>query len=271
MAILWWTLLTVLTVLRPMLGDQTKRLGRVEGRTCWKEKVYSLVQWNWFSDVTGCTWISYIQWRQRTNGVYSSLFRAQASGGHSKARETRDAQFMHEIHSICTDRRDASPAAGLQVYPTSDTCQSVAILVNRHYFTAPGGMHWTWKRSFSDRDGSWGTWFHNSDTCTAAGSRYYETARGSKAYSHLFPFEKLAQKFFLHLSSFSLPRFDASSAHLVYSWLGRCKVRVYELFVFVRRWFIKKIKPFAKKEPFRNCLVAISWQGCVVLKFTSQN
>ena len=30
-------------------------------------RMYSLVQWNWFSDVTGCTWISSIQWRQRTN------------------------------------------------------------------------------------------------------------------------------------------------------------------------------------------------------------
>ena len=29
--------------------------------------LYSLVQWNWFSHVTGCTWISYIQWRQIAN------------------------------------------------------------------------------------------------------------------------------------------------------------------------------------------------------------
>ena len=32
--------------------------------------------------------------RATRNGVYSSLFRAKASGGHSKAGETRDAQFM---------------------------------------------------------------------------------------------------------------------------------------------------------------------------------
>ena len=31
------------------------------------------------------------------NGIYSSLFRAQASGGHSKARETRDAEFMQKL------------------------------------------------------------------------------------------------------------------------------------------------------------------------------
>ena len=36
-----------------------------------------------------------------------------------------------ESHSICTDRRRPGPAAALQVSPTSDTCQSVAILMNR--------------------------------------------------------------------------------------------------------------------------------------------
>ena len=36
-----------------------------------------------------------------------------------------------ERHSICTDRRRPGPAAALQVSPTSDTCQSVAILMNR--------------------------------------------------------------------------------------------------------------------------------------------
>ena len=41
-----------------------------------------------------------------------------------------------ESHSICTDRRRPGPAAGLQVSPTSDTCQSVAILMNRRHFSA---------------------------------------------------------------------------------------------------------------------------------------
>ena len=36
-----------------------------------------------------------------------------------------------EIHSICTDRPRPGPAARLQVSPTSDTSQSVAILMNR--------------------------------------------------------------------------------------------------------------------------------------------
>ena len=42
-----------------------------------------------------------------------------------------------ESHSICTDRRRPGPAAALQVSPTSDTCQSVAILMNR--------PHWFWQ------------------------------------------------------------------------------------------------------------------------------
>ena len=28
---------------------------------------HSLVQWNWFSDVTGCTWVTCIKWRQKTD------------------------------------------------------------------------------------------------------------------------------------------------------------------------------------------------------------
>ena len=48
-------------------------------------------------------------------------------------------------------------------------------------------MHWTSRRSFSDRHGSWGAWCHYSDTCTAAVSSFYETAQGSKTFSHLFP------------------------------------------------------------------------------------
>ena len=45
----------------------------------------------WFS-----FFLSLRSW-QGFNGLYSSLFRAQASGGHSKARETRDAQFMQKF------------------------------------------------------------------------------------------------------------------------------------------------------------------------------
>ena len=33
----------------------------------WSSGKCSLVQWNWFFDVTECTWVSCIQWCQRTN------------------------------------------------------------------------------------------------------------------------------------------------------------------------------------------------------------
>ena len=34
---------------------------------CIMSSMYSLVQWNWFSDITECTWVTCIHWRQRTN------------------------------------------------------------------------------------------------------------------------------------------------------------------------------------------------------------
>ena len=48
-----------------------------------------------------------------------------------------------ESHSICTDRRRPGPAAGLQVSPTSDTCQSVAILMNRPHCLMINLETWT--------------------------------------------------------------------------------------------------------------------------------
>ena len=44
-----------------------------------------------------------------------------------------DVMRTSPIHSICTDRRDPGPAASLQVSPSSETCQSVAILMNRRH------------------------------------------------------------------------------------------------------------------------------------------
>ena len=108
--------------------------------------------------------------------------------------------------------------------------------------------------------------------------RYYETAWGSKTYSHLFPFDyDQAQNFFptSRLSPFPvlmiplLTSFVVASDDAKFAQQARPMERVYEHFVFVR--FIRKNKPFAKKEPFRNGQVAISWQGCLLLKFTSQN
>ena len=69
------------------------------------------------------------------------------------------------------------------------------------------------------------------------------------------------------LTSFTDTSDDGKSAKQ-----ARPKEPVYKPFVFVRRWFIlERNKPFAKEEPFRKNLGAVSWQGCVVLKFTSQN
>ena len=54
-----------------------------------------------------------------------------------------------ESHSICTDRRRPGPAAALQVSPTSDTCQSVAILMNRPHYTCT--CIWNWHEFFKFR------------------------------------------------------------------------------------------------------------------------
>ena len=67
------------------------------------------------------------QWRLFIIISHESKWGTLKSAGNSRCA------VPAEIHSICTDRRDLSPAAGLQVSPTSDTCQSVAILMNRRH------------------------------------------------------------------------------------------------------------------------------------------
>ena len=49
--------------------SQILQFGKAEEAhiTLCKSRMYSLVQRNWLSDVTGCTWVTCIQWRQRTN------------------------------------------------------------------------------------------------------------------------------------------------------------------------------------------------------------
>ena len=39
---------------------------------------YSLVQWNWFSGVTACTWTSCVQWRQTANFIAPGCMRTPA-------------------------------------------------------------------------------------------------------------------------------------------------------------------------------------------------
>ena len=48
-----------------------------------------------------------------------------------KSAGNRRCAVHAETHSICTARPRPGPAAGVRVSPTSDTCQSVAILMNR--------------------------------------------------------------------------------------------------------------------------------------------
>ena len=69
----------------------------------------------------------YVQWR-----LFIIISRESKRGTLKNAGNPRCA-VPAEIHSICTDRRDLDPAACLQVSPTSDTCQSVAILMNRRH------------------------------------------------------------------------------------------------------------------------------------------
>ena len=59
--IVWCTLSLQKLPLCPLDPARTSSFSRVT------PLVYSLVQWNWFSMVTGCTWVTCIQWRQRAN------------------------------------------------------------------------------------------------------------------------------------------------------------------------------------------------------------
>ena len=68
-----------------------------------------------------------------SNGVYSS-FRAKASGGQSKARETRDAQFLQKCTRFALIAVTSTRLRVCKCPPTSDACQSVAILMNRRHF-----------------------------------------------------------------------------------------------------------------------------------------
>ena len=65
--------------------------------------------------------------------VFIIISRASKWGTFKSAGNPRCAVHA-EIHSICPDRRDLGPVACLQVSPTSDTCQSVAIFMSRRHF-----------------------------------------------------------------------------------------------------------------------------------------
>ena len=59
------------------------------------------------------------------------LYFARKQVGDTQKRGKPEMRSSCRMYSICTDRRQPGPAAALQVSPTSDTCQSVAILMNR--------------------------------------------------------------------------------------------------------------------------------------------
>ena len=58
----------------------------------------------------------------------------ESKWGDTQKRGKPEMRIPAEIHWICTDPPRPGPAAGVQVSPTSDTCQSVAILMNRRHW-----------------------------------------------------------------------------------------------------------------------------------------
>ena len=68
-----------------------------------------------------------VQWRLFIIISRASKWRTLKSAGNPRCA-------VHaEIHLTCTDRPRPGPATGARVSPTSDTCQSVAILMNRRH------------------------------------------------------------------------------------------------------------------------------------------
>ena len=79
----------------------------------------------------GCPPFFVLQWR-----LFIFISRESKWGTLKSAGNPRCA-VPAESRSIYTDRRRPGPAAALQVSPTSDTCQSVAILMNRPHWSPP--------------------------------------------------------------------------------------------------------------------------------------
>ena len=76
------------------------------------------------------------QKNQPMGSIHYNFARKQV--GDTQKRGNPTCAVHAEIHSICSDRPRPSPAAGLQVSPTSDTCKSVAILMNRRHYNRVG-------------------------------------------------------------------------------------------------------------------------------------
>ena len=88
------------------------------------------------------------QWR-----LFIIISRASKWGTLKSAGNPRCAVHA-EIHLICTARPRPGPAAGVRVSPTSDTCQSVAILMNRRH-SLKGGVLFMYSYSYALFDTRW--------------------------------------------------------------------------------------------------------------------
>ena len=86
------------------------------------------------------------QKRQKKNPMASiHHYFARKQVGDTQKRGKPEMRSSCKIHSICTARLRPGPAAGVRVSPTSDTCQSVAILMNRrHCGPLPKRAHNEW-------------------------------------------------------------------------------------------------------------------------------
>ena len=86
------------TMLQKVKNDQKlKSRGPAEYTNMSTERKLKVLQTNSAQSSVVDTEESRHNHNERTYGIYSSLFRAKASGGHSKAREIRDAQFLQKF------------------------------------------------------------------------------------------------------------------------------------------------------------------------------
>ena len=99
------------------------------------------------------SWQQYFKRRKRTtpakscasnrrNGVYSSLFCVKGSGGHSKARETRDAQFMQKFVGFALIGVTPARPQVCKCPPPQIPVSSVAIFMSRR--------HWAYKTKLTN-------------------------------------------------------------------------------------------------------------------------
>ena len=108
-------------LVKKKLAMDSERWGSVFGLSC----RYSYLSWLFINRFLNRPTARADKWR-----LFIFISRESKWGTLKSAGNPRCA-VPAESHSICTDRRRPGPAASLQVSPTSDTCQSVAILMNR--------------------------------------------------------------------------------------------------------------------------------------------